>query len=96
MWDGYPFYLNILHSLQNSVSERIAVVFDEIDINKDDIILNNPLADFSLTDFGILQTNFNDNVKVIEDNTRFIRFNANTSGAADYLTGDYNDSDYST
>lgn len=96
IWEGYSFFINILHSLQNSVGQRIAITFDEIDINKDDIILDNPLVNFGLSDFGILQSNFNDNVKVIEDNTRFIRFNANTSGAADYETGDYVDTDYLT
>lgn len=96
MWDGYPFFLNMLHSLQNHVSERVAVTFDELDINKNDIINDNPLIDFGLSNFGILQANFNDNVKVIEDNTRFIRFNANTSGLADYETGDYVDTDYLT
>ena len=96
MWEGYPFFLNILHSLQNSVGERVAVTFDELDINQDNIIIDNALTNFEPDDFGILQSNFNDNVKIIEDSTRFIKFNANSSSAADYLTGDYDDSDYST
>ena len=96
MWEGYPFFLNILHSLQNSVGERIAVTFDELDINKDNIIIDNALINFEPDNFGILQANFNDNVKVIEDSTRFITFNANSSDAADYETGDYDDTDYFT
>ena len=96
MWDGYPFFLNLLHSLENYVGERVTVTFDELDINQDNIIIDNALINFGTSDFGILQTNFNDKVKVIEDNTRFVKFNANTSDAADYETGDYVDTDYLT
>lgn len=96
MWAGYPFYLNILHSIENFSDERISVIFDELDINQDDITTENPLVDFSPVSFGILQANFNDNNKIIENNTRFIRFNAVSSEKADYETGDYNDTDYST
>lgn len=96
IWEGYPFFINTLHSLENFVGERVSVTFDEVDINKDDITLDNQLINFSMSDFGILQTNFDDKIKVIEDNTRFIRFNANSTIEPDYLTGDYSDSDYST
>ena len=96
MWEGYPFLLNILHSLENYVGERVVVSFDELDINKDNIILDTLLTNFNPIAFGILQANFNDNSKEIEDNTRYIRFNANSSDAADYETGDYNDTDYQT
>ncbi len=96
MWNGYPFLLNILHSLENSVGQRIDVTFDELDVNEDNIVIDNPLINFNPSDFGILQANFNDNVKVIEDDTRFMRFNANSSGSADYETGDYDDTDYLT
>lgn len=96
MWSGYPFFINMLHSLENGASKRVVVSFDELDINKGNINLDNPIAIFNVTDFGILQTNFNDNVKAIEDNTRFITFNANSSTEADYETGDYDDNDYLT
>lgn len=96
MYEGYPFWINMLHSLENHVSERVSVEFDELDINAIDITNDNALINFASTSFGILQANFNDNQKVIEDNTRFIRFNANTSDLADYETGDYNDTDYLT
>lgn len=96
IWSGYPFLLNILHSLENSPGRRIAVTFDELDINKDNLILDNQIIDFSPDAFGILQTNFEDKVKVIEDNTRFIRFNADSSEQADYETGDFNDDDFLT
>lgn len=96
IWEGYPFCINMLHSLENQVGERVAVSFDESDINKTNITLDNLLIDFSAFAFGILQTNFNDKQKVIEDNTRYIIFNANSSSSADYETGDYNDTDYLT
>lgn len=96
IWAGYPFYINMLSSLENLAGKRVSVSFDEIDINKTDITLNNPLIDFSPADFGILQANFNDNVKAIESNTRYIRFNANSSGAADFETGDFDDNDFLT
>ncbi|MCK5613025.1 hypothetical protein KAR91_64730 [Candidatus Pacearchaeota archaeon] len=96
MWEGYPFLLNVLHSLENYSGERVSISFDELDINKDDIILDTLLTNFNPSAFGILQANFNDNIKVIESNTRYIRFNANSSGNADYETGDYDDDDYQT
>lgn len=96
MWEGYPFFLNVLHSLQNESGKRVTVTFDELDINKSNIIIDNPLVDFNPLSFGILQANFSDNVKAIEDNTRFIRFNANSSGSADFETGDFNDTDFLT
>jgi hypothetical protein len=96
MWEGYPAHINLLHSLQNYVGERVSIQFDELDINKDDISNNNLLSNFGPADFGILQANFADNQKVIEENTRYIRFNAITSDKADYETGDYDDNDYFT
>lgn len=96
IWAGYPFFMNILHSLQNEAGKRISVDFDEININKDDITLDNKIVDFGLSDFGILQTNFEDKTKVIEDNTRFIRLNANSSDAVDFETGDFDDTDFFT
>ncbi len=96
MWEGYPFYLNMLHSTENHAGERVVITFDELDINKDDITTDNALTNFEPGDYGILQTNFDDNVVVLDDDTRYIQFNANSSIAADYLTGDYNDTDYST
>lgn len=96
IWEGYPFFINMLHSDENHVGKRVSIKFDELDINQDDVTLNNVLVNFGLTDFGILQVNFEDKIKVIEDNTRFIVFNANDSDLFDYATGDYNDTDYLT
>ena len=80
----------------HTAGNRMVATFDELDINQDNITIDNPLIDFGINDFGILQTNFADKQKVIEDNTRFIKFNINTSVIADYETGDYNDTDYLT
>lgn len=96
IYEGYPFWINMLHSIENHVGKRVSVEFDELDINEASITTDNPLINFSSTDFGILQSNFNDNQKEIEENTRYIRFNANTSNLADYETGDYDDTDYLT
>lgn len=96
IWEGYPFWLNLLHSTENESGKSIRVSFDELDINGSNINIDNQLTDFGVNDFGIIQANFNDKVKVIEDETRFITFNANSIGSADYQTGDYNDNDYLT
>lgn len=96
MWDGYPFYINLLHSTENYIGERVSVEFDELNINQDDINTGNLLANFGPDDFGILQVNFADNVNPIDEDTRYIRFNASSSANADYETGDYNDNDYFT
>lgn len=96
IWEGYPFFMNLLHSLENEPGKRVVVDFEEVDINVNNVSLNNPIADFSLLDFGILQSNFEDRTKVIEDNTKFIIFNANSSDAADFETGDFNDTDFFT
>lgn len=96
IYAGYPFSIAFLHSLENLSENRLSIEFDELDINKDNITNNNPLIDFEPTDYGFLQANFNDNVKAIENNTRFISFNINTNDKADYQTGNYDDSDYLT
>jgi len=96
IWAGYPFVLNLLHSIENLSGTRLVCNFSELDINQDIITTENSLADFAPSAFGILQVNFNDNQKVIEDNTKYVQFNINSSNLADYETGDYNDTDYLT
>ncbi len=96
LFEGYPFCLNFIHSLQNESGRRVQVSFNELDINETIITSGNILHYFDFSNFGILQTNFNDNTKIIEQNTRFINFNANSSGTADYATIDYDDTDYLT
>jgi hypothetical protein len=96
MYEGYPFMLNMLHSLENESAKRISITFDEQNINGTDITNDNPLINFENEDFGILQANFADNVNPINSATRFITFNMNSISEPDYLTGDYNDNDYLT
>lgn len=96
MYEGYDFFLNFLHSLENESGKRINVTFDELDINKINITTGNLLVDFNVDDFGILQANFADNANPIDDDTRYIVFNANTSNKADFLTGDFDDNDFQT
>lgn len=96
LYEGYPFFINTIHSTENQSGKRIRVTFDELDINGANIIVGNQLITFNVDDIGILQSNFNDKVKAIESNTRFIAFNANSISNPDYETVDYNDTDYLT
>jgi hypothetical protein len=96
MWAGYPFLINLAHSLENTTDSGIDVKFDELDINKDNLTLNNHLISFDVNKFGFLQSNFNDNIKTIEDNTRYIQFNAQTRSLIDYEDADYESTDYIT
>ena len=96
MWAGYPFNLNLLHSTANYPGERFVVKFDELDINKANITTENNLSIFAPSDFGILQTNFEDKTKIIESNTKYIKFNASVSTIGDYKAGDYKTGDYKT
>ncbi len=96
LWSGYPFALAILHSLQNSTDRRFDIRFDELDINLENINTNNMLHIFEISEYGFMQANMSNNNKAIEDNTRFLRFNIDSSSEADYATGDYNDTDYLT
>lgn len=96
IYAGYPFCINLIHSKNNESGKRIKVNFDELDINQTSITTNNLLINFNQYDFGILQANLEDNIKTLESNTRFIKFNAESNGAADYETGDYDDTDYLT
>jgi hypothetical protein len=105
IWDGYPFWLNLLHSDLNEVEKRISVSFDELDINQANIITANALTIFNYEDHGILQVNLSDNQKVIETNTRFIRFNADSEGSGgggggggtgDFKAGDFKTGDFFT
>ena len=68
IWAGYPFAINLLHSVENLTENRIAVTFDELDINQNNVTVDNPLTEFGNDDFGILQANFSDNQKAIESN----------------------------
>lgn len=96
IYEGYPFFLNILGSIESLEEKRISVLFDELNINKTSITSANSVADFEFTDFGIMQINFNDNNKVIEDETRYIVFNGYSVTNPNYLTGEYHDTDYLT
>lgn len=96
IWAGYPFFANMLHSLDNYAGERVSIQFDELDINKDDITNNNNLVDFGSSAHGLLQVNFLDNQKTIETNTRYIRFNAFTSAVGDFKAGDFKTGDFKT
>ena len=96
MYEGYPFAMTIIHSLDNNEGERVSVSFDELDINQDTINLDNPLFSFSAKAMGLMQSNMADNQKVIEDTTRYIQFNANSDNLADYKDGDYKSGDYLT
>lgn len=95
VYAGYPFMINLLHTLENNVGERVKVTFDELDINKDILTANNQLHSFAASEFGILQTSFKDKVVPVSE-TAFIRFKATSIKEYDYATGDYNDTDYLT
>ena len=94
MWAGYETIIAFLHSLNNNENLRVNVTFDELDINKDVLTSDNALFIFNENDYGILQVNFNDNVKAIESQTKYIKFNANTYELADYDIADYDEVDY--
>jgi len=96
IFDGYPFWLNLLHSTENYTGIRLNATFNENDINKNTINSANPLYLFNTDNYGILQINFNNKQKVIEQNTRYITININSSGIADFATGDFNDNDFQT
>ena len=96
IWVGYPFNLSILHSPENNSGLRLSVDFDELDINETEITTANLLANFGLNFIGFGQASFLDNTKVLDSNTKFIRFNLKTNNLADYDPNDYNSSDYLT
>jgi hypothetical protein len=96
IWDGYPFFINLLHSDENYPGDRISAFFDELDINGDELTSGNRIVNFDVGDFGILQSDFNDKTVEIQDNTRFITFKAENFDIPDYETVDYNDNDYET
>jgi hypothetical protein len=96
MWQGYPFSLALLHSTANNSDEKVEVNFDELDINKENITENNFLYIFKNGIFGFLQVNMADNLTVINDNTKYLRFNFITKKIGDYKAGDYKTGDYFT
>ena len=96
IWAGYPFAINVTHSTANSVGLRIEVNFDELDINKNDVVLNNKLTYFNGFDFGFLQSNFADKTVEIDDTTEYIRFNAIASNVPDFKLGDFKSGDFKT
>ena len=96
MWEGYTFILPVLHSLQNNAGLKVSVKYDQLDINKDNINTDNPLVVFGSNNHGMLQVNMNDNLNAIDNNTRYLKFNASGINLADYKAGDYKAGDYST
>jgi len=95
IYDGYPFFINILHSNQNNIGEIPVLQFDELDINKGNLTTNNHIYAFNSYDYGILQGNFNNNILPISANTEYIKF-VGLISFADYATYDYDDDDYLT
>lgn len=96
IWAGYENIIAFLHSLNNNENFSTNISFNELDINKDVLTSDNNLCVFDNNDFGILQAVFNDNTKVIESNTKYIQFTANTSVLPDYDPDDYDSDDYLT
>jgi len=93
---GYEFILNSAHTNENNTGQKIGVSFDELDINKANISIDNTLAEFESKDFGILQANFSENIVAINGNTQFIKFKLITTAKPDYKAGDYKAGDYKT
>jgi len=96
MYAGYPFVLAFSKSLDNNVGKDITVNFNELDINKDDITIDNQLKNYPQNIFGFCQANFNDNIVAIDDYTRYIEFELTTNDLFDYDSNDYDSNDYVT
>ena len=96
MYAGYPFIMTFSKSLDNNLGKDITVNFNELDINKDDITINNELKNYPQNIFGFCQANFNDNIVAIDDYTRYIEFELTTNDLFDYDSNDYDSNDYVT
>jgi hypothetical protein len=96
IWAEYPFFINFIHSTENNSGTQIDVMFSELDINKNILTTDNFINVFDNDLFGILQINFNDKTKVIENETEYISFVLNDSILPDYDPDDYDENDYKT
>lgn len=96
IFEGYPFFLNFIHSDENYNLSNIDVLFNELDINKNELTTNNYITTFNRDLFGVLQISFNDKTKAIENETEYIEFILNDVDLPDYSPTDYNSNDYKT
>jgi len=91
---GYPAGIGFIHSDANYEDLSIRVSFDELDINQSGITTDNPLKQFNIGDYGVLLSTSEDTDLVLNENTRYIRLNAYSSGIPEYEPTEYS-SEYS-
>lgn len=95
IYEDYRFSLRFLHSIKNLLSsERIAVYYDELDINKNIISQDNAIHKYNVGDFGFLEIYFEP--QSINENTQYIDFKVIKEPSPDYEKVDYKDIDYLT
>lgn len=89
LYAGYPTGIGFIHSDSNSEDLVIKVTFDELDINQTDITTDNPLRQFDIGDYGVLLSTTEDTSLTLNENTKYVRLNANSSGQPEYEPTEY-------
>lgn len=91
---GYPMGIGFIHSDSNAVGLSVKTLFDELDINKDDITTDNDLKEFDSDAYGVLLSTTEDTTVLLNANTKYIRIKTNTTGLTEYEPTEYS-SEYS-
>lgn len=91
-YEGYPFVSILVHSNDNSDDTGIDIKYDELDINKTDLTVDNAIANIDSNKQGFISANI-DKTTVWNASTEYIRLKAIYTGLA-FFDGTYFDNTF--
>lgn len=92
---GYEGGISFAHSDENNEDTAISIYYDELDRNKDDLVIDNLIKKFDANEYGLFFVLWDKNTTV-NANTEYIKFKAAYEALPDYNPAHYNNSDYKT
>ena len=95
IYKGYDISIILHHSDGNNDDDALVVLYDELDINKQDLTTNNAIETFTDVDYGFLNSFF-EGTTTLNANTRFIKFKTLFTALSDYSPADYDNAEYLT
>lgn len=93
LYEGYSNGVMLCHSDSNNDDAQLNIVYDQLDINQNDVIIDQSLATL-INEYGLYFIDFTG--EVINQDTEYIKFKATFSAAPDFLPADWDSSDFAT
>ena len=94
LYAGYPNGVILCHSDENRDNTILEVLYDELDINQNDLVTDNAIISFSGDEHGLIFIDFTS--ISVGNNTRYIRFKGQFAAGGDWLPADWLPADWKT